>query len=254
MLIRRAHRLPVIAALALLIARGVAAQSVAAQSPDDTGGTVPVRGIVDGDALVATARRYLGVPYELGGTSPRAFDCSGFVRYVFARHGLTLPRTAHEQASLGRAPTPGELAPGDLLFFYGGRGAQHVALYVGGDTIIHASSSGHRVKLDRLSGEHVQHEPRAVKRLGRGATQPVAHAEVTASRRYERVPVNDPTDGYDAAGAVRRLRCYASGDQERERPGHRQAAGTMGQHSLGRTIGRAIGQPRREWRGRRSCA
>jgi cell wall-associated NlpC family hydrolase len=147
MRIGRSHRLPVIGALALLIARGVAAQS-----PDDTGGAVSVRGIVDGDALVATARRYLGVPYELGGTSPRAFDCSGFVRYVFARHGLTLPRTAHEQASLGRAPRPGELAPGDLLFFYGGRGAQHIAIYVGGDTIIHASSSGHRVKLDLLSG------------------------------------------------------------------------------------------------------
>jgi cell wall-associated NlpC family hydrolase len=142
-----ARRLPVIGALALLIARGVPAQS-----PAHTGRAVSVRGIVDGDALVATARRYLGVRYELGGSSPRAFDCSGFVRYVFARHGLTLPRTAHEQASLGRAPAPGELAPGDLLFFYGGRGAQHVAVYVGGDTIIHASSSGRRVKLDRLSG------------------------------------------------------------------------------------------------------
>ena len=147
MLFRRARRLPVIGALALLIARGAAAQS-----PDSTGRTVSVRGIVDGDALVTTARRYLGVRYELGGTSPKAFDCSGFVRYVFARHGLTLPRTAHEQALLGRAPAARELAPGDLLFFYGGRGAQHIAVYVGGDTIIHASSTGRRVKLDRLSG------------------------------------------------------------------------------------------------------
>src|SRR5919201_2119196 len=146
MLIRRTRRLPVIGALALLVAPGAAAQS-----PDGTGRVVSVRGIVDGDALVATARRYLGVRYELGGTSPKAFDCSGFVRYVFARHGLALPRTAHEQASLGRAPASGELAPGDLLFFYGGRGAQHIAIYVGADTIIHASSAGRRVRLDLLS-------------------------------------------------------------------------------------------------------
>src|SRR5919201_3145673 len=137
MLIRRTRRLPVIGALALLIARGAAAQA-----PDSAGRAVSVRGIVDGDALVTTARRYLGVRYELGGASPKAFDCSGFVRYVFARHGLTLPRTAHEQASLGRAPAPGELAPGDLLFFYGGCAAQHVGIYVGGDTIAHVTRSG----------------------------------------------------------------------------------------------------------------
>jgi cell wall-associated NlpC family hydrolase len=113
---------------------------------------VRVRGVVDGSAIVETARHYLGVRYVLGGTTPRAFDCSGFVRYVFAQHGLAFPRTAHEQAALGRAPAPGELEPGDLLFFYGGRGAQHIAIYIGGDSIIHASSSGHRVKLDRLPG------------------------------------------------------------------------------------------------------
>ncbi len=113
---------------------------------------VRVRGIVDGDVIVATARRYLGVRYLLGGTTPRAFDCSGLVRWVFAQHGIALPRTAHEQAAVGRAPEPGDLQPGDLLFFYGGRGAQHIAIYIGRDSIIHASSGGHRVKLDRITG------------------------------------------------------------------------------------------------------
>ena len=113
---------------------------------------VRVRGIVDGEAIVATARHYLGVPYLLGGTTPRAFDCSGLVRWVFSQHGISLPRTAHEQAAMGRAPAPGDLEPGDLLFFYGGRGAQHIAIYIGRDSIIHASSGGHRVKLDRLTG------------------------------------------------------------------------------------------------------
>lgn len=115
-------------------------------------GEIVVRGPVSGEDVIRVARRYLGVPYRWGGETPRAFDCSGFVQYVFGRYGIDLPRTAREQAGVGTAPFPGDLQPGDLLFFYGGRGAQHIALYVGGDTIIHASSTGRRVRLDKLSG------------------------------------------------------------------------------------------------------
>jgi cell wall-associated NlpC family hydrolase len=111
-----------------------------------------VHGTVSGDDIVREARRFIGVPYRMGGTTPAAFDCSGFVRRVFAEYGVDLPRTAHEQAAVGQAPEPGDLRPGDLLFFYGGRGAQHIAIYVGGDTIVHASSRGRRVQLDRLGG------------------------------------------------------------------------------------------------------
>ena len=114
--------------------------------------TVEVRAPVHGEDVVRTAKRYLGVRYVLGGTTPRAFDCSGFVRWIFAQHGVRMPRTAKEQAAVGDAPVPGDLQPGDLLFFFGGRGAQHIAVYVGGDTIIHASSTGKRVKLDRFGG------------------------------------------------------------------------------------------------------
>ena len=114
--------------------------------------TMEVRAPVHGEDVVRTAKRYLGVRYVLGGTTPRAFDCSGFVRWIFAQHGVRMPRTAKEQAAVGNAPLPGDLQPGDLLFFFGGRGAQHIAVYVGGDTIIHASSTGKRVKLDRFGG------------------------------------------------------------------------------------------------------
>lgn len=109
---------------------------------------IPVKGVVHGTDIVRTAREYLGVRYVLGGTTPKAFDCSGFIKYVYARYDIPMPRTAREQAGVGIAPFPGDLRPGDLLFFYGGQGAQHIALYVGGDTIIHASSTGKRVKLD----------------------------------------------------------------------------------------------------------
>ena len=114
--------------------------------------TIEVRAPVHGEDVVRTAKQYLGVRYVLGGTTPRAFDCSGFVRWIFAQHGVRMPRTAKEQAAVGDAPVPGDLQPGDLLFFFGGRGAQHIAVYVGGDTIIHASSTGKRVKLDRFGG------------------------------------------------------------------------------------------------------
>jgi cell wall-associated NlpC family hydrolase len=120
---------------------------------------VPVHSVVEGPDVVRSARRFLGVPYRLGGTTPRAFDCSGFVRYVFALHGIELPRTAHEQAAIGEAPAAGDsLEAGDLMFFWGGHGAQHIAIYVGGDSIIHASSSGHKVRLDRLETRgHIHH-------------------------------------------------------------------------------------------------
>jgi len=126
-------------------------RSATAQAALHSTSATPVLGVVDGTDIVQMAERYLGVPYRWGGDGPKAFDCSGLVQYVFAQYGIALPRTAHEQVTLGDAPMPGDLQPGDLLFFYGGHGAQHVAIYVGGDTIIHASSGSRRVRFDRLS-------------------------------------------------------------------------------------------------------
>lgn len=148
----------------------VQASPQTAARPARPANVVGVRATVDGRDVVRAAREYLGVRYVLGGTTPKAFDCSGFVRYVFARYDIQLPRTAKQQAGVGVAPYPGDLRPGDLLFFYGGQGAQHIALYVGGDTIIHASSSAKRVKLDRMSvrgGRHGWFDKRliAVRRL-----------------------------------------------------------------------------------------
>ena len=144
------------AALAALAAPSLGAQRASAPIRQTAGGavvpTVAVRGTVTGEDIVRAARKQLGVRYVLGGTTPRAFDCSGFVRYVFNEYGIPMPRTAREQAAVGIKPMPDDLQPGDLLFFYGGQGAQHIAIYVGRDTIIHASSTGKRVRYDVLSG------------------------------------------------------------------------------------------------------
>lgn len=91
-------------------------------------------------SIVETAKQYIGVPYAYGGSSPKGFDCSGFVQYVFRQHGISLPRTASEQASVGtKVSTP---EPGDLVFFtrnVGGGGIEHVGIYVGDDSFIHAN-------------------------------------------------------------------------------------------------------------------
>ena len=110
--------------------------------------------ITSASRVLPTAKRYLGVPYRWGGTSPRTgFDCSGFVQYVFAKHGTRLPRTSREMASSGQRLRPqwSALEPGDLvLFAEPGERISHVAIYAGSRRIIHASSSGRRVRYDAL--------------------------------------------------------------------------------------------------------
>ena len=104
--------------------------------------------------VLATAQRYVGTRYRYGGESPTSgFDCSGFVQYVFARNGITLPRTSRLQASAGESiPLAVEsLRPGDLLLFAStGRGVNHVAIYVGNNRILHSSAGAGRVVYDDL--------------------------------------------------------------------------------------------------------
>jgi cell wall-associated NlpC family hydrolase len=104
--------------------------------------------------VLATADRYVGTRYRYGGESPaEGFDCSGFVQYVFGRHGVELPRTSRQQASAGRVG-PREIAglqPGDLMFFAtGGLRVDHVAIYAGDGRIIHASSGAGSVRYDDI--------------------------------------------------------------------------------------------------------
>ena len=119
-------------------------------------GVKRVRVDVTGNAarVVPTAERYLGVPYRWGGTSPKTgFDCSGFVQFVFAKHGTRLPRTSRQQASSGTRLRPNwsTLRPGDLVMFAEpGRRISHVAIYAGRRRIIHATGSGRKVRYDAL--------------------------------------------------------------------------------------------------------
>ena len=95
-----------------------------------------------GRRVVASSMQYLGVPYVFGGTTPSGFDCSGYVRYVFANAGIYLPRTADAQYECGYAVSTSELVPGDLVFFSTYEaGPSHVGIYLGDGNFINASSS-----------------------------------------------------------------------------------------------------------------
>jgi cell wall-associated NlpC family hydrolase len=100
--------------------------------------------------IVRFARRYLGVPYSYGGTSPTSgFDCSGFTRFIYAHFGITLPHYSGAQFGMGRRVERAGLRPGDLLFF---DGLGHVGMYVGRGRFIHAPHTGTRVSIEPLSG------------------------------------------------------------------------------------------------------
>lgn len=99
-------------------------------------------------AVVDSARKYLGTPYVWGGTSPSGFDCSGFVQYVLAENGKSVPRTTQEQFAGGQAVDKSNLQAGDLVFYnwQGGTDATHVGIYEGNGKMIHAPHSGDVVK------------------------------------------------------------------------------------------------------------
>jgi cell wall-associated NlpC family hydrolase len=108
-----------------------------------------------GYAIAGTALGFRGVPYRNGGADPSGFDCSGFVWYVFAQHGVMVPRTVTQQFEEGASVDPGQLAPGDLVFFrVAGQSVSHVGMAIGGDEFVHAPSSRGEVRVERLGSTY----------------------------------------------------------------------------------------------------
>jgi cell wall-associated NlpC family hydrolase len=98
--------------------------------------------------VVGIALQYLGIPYVWGGSSPATgFDCSGFVAYVYAQVGVSLPHHAASQYSYGTPVSRDQLEPGDLVFF---DGLGHVGIYIGGGQFVHAPHTGDVVKISSL--------------------------------------------------------------------------------------------------------
>jgi cell wall-associated NlpC family hydrolase len=99
-------------------------------------------------AAVSAALSKIGTPYRWGATGPNAFDCSGLVKWSFAKVGRQLPRTSRAQAGVGKPVSRKDLQPGDLVFFY--KPISHVGIYIGDGKIVHASRRGEPVKISDM--------------------------------------------------------------------------------------------------------
>jgi peptidoglycan DL-endopeptidase CwlO len=126
-------------------APSVSGIGVGASTPE--GSTIAPPNVHGG--VVGIAMRYLGVPYVWGGSSPRGFDCSGLVMYVFAQIGVSLPHSSYAMYGMGIPVSLSQLEPGDLVFF---SGASHMGIYIGGGQFIHAPHTGDVVKISSMTG------------------------------------------------------------------------------------------------------
>lgn len=115
-----------------------------------------------GSAVAAYAQQFLGSSYKYGGTTPNGFDCSGFTQYVYKNFGVTLSRTAAGQYGNGTAVT--DLQPGDLLMF-GKSSINHVGIYIGGNSFIHAANPSKGVRIDSVSSSYYKSNYRGARRI-----------------------------------------------------------------------------------------
>jgi cell wall-associated NlpC family hydrolase len=105
-----------------------------------TGTITPTQSTSNIDNIIAEGKKYIGIPYVWGGSTPNGFDCSGFLNYIFAKNGVSIPRTVITIWNAGTKVTT--LQKGDLVFFETyASGPSHVGLYLGNRQFLHASSS-----------------------------------------------------------------------------------------------------------------
>lgn len=99
-------------------------------------------------SLCEYAKEFLGNPYVWGGTSlTKGADCSGYVLSIFGKYGYSLPHSSRAQANMGTKVSLAEAKPGDLVFYSKGGRINHVAIYIGGGQVIHASSPKYGIRI-----------------------------------------------------------------------------------------------------------
>ena len=117
-------------------------------------------------SLVRIALTYLGAPYRWGGFTPAGFDCSGFVKYLHAKVGISIPHNVAAQYRYGTPVSKDELQPGDLVFF---DRLRHNGIYIGHGQFIHASRTGEGVRISNLDDSWYKSRWVGGRRLADGA-------------------------------------------------------------------------------------
>lgn len=97
------------------------------------------------ERIIEEAKKHLGTPYLWGGTTPAGFDCSGYTQYVYAKNGVSLPRTSSAQMASGRMVSQSEAKVGDLVWMPG-----HIGIYAGDGKMYHSPRTGDVVKLSKI--------------------------------------------------------------------------------------------------------
>jgi cell wall-associated NlpC family hydrolase len=118
--------------------------TVQAQSIKANAGSTISTATTVGSQVVNYGKQFLGTPYEFGAstTTTKVFDCSSFMKYIFNKYGVSLPRTSADQAKEGTKVNRVDLQVGDLVFFSSGsrstgKNITHVAIYAGDGKILH---------------------------------------------------------------------------------------------------------------------
>ena len=128
-----------------------------------------------GKQAVALAKQQLGKPYVYGAAGPNSFDCSGLFYYIFNRLGVNIARTSSSQYyNSGTFVSVDEMQPGDLVYLFdpkydysgGSLPTTHVLMYIGNNTVLHASTTSNTVRTDTLFGGYYGKYVVAVKRMG----------------------------------------------------------------------------------------
>jgi cell wall-associated NlpC family hydrolase len=110
-----------------------------------------------GANTLSLAKKFIGTRYCRGGVSPRCFDCSGLIKYVYSKQGIKLPRIVSGQMKLARI-VPKKLAkPGDLVFFVNKSGyPYHVGIYMGNNKILHSPKPGRKVRVETIWSSRIK--------------------------------------------------------------------------------------------------
>lgn len=130
--------------------------------------------------LLNHGKKFIGTPYVWGGASPKGFDCSGLVHYLYQKQGVSIPRNSREQFS--RLPVASNPQPGDLVFFRRNGTINHVGLYLGGGKMLHAPQTGAKVRIEDMGRPNWKRRYAGARRALKGEKIVITASRVTSGK------------------------------------------------------------------------